>query len=75
MKTSILLFERKVKGPGGIGETIRGKARLRRVPNLVYKAGGKIHINPIEKNFSLEDLPFPETGDLLSEAYTLRGKN
>ncbi len=53
---------------------LEGQQDWSRVPNLAYKVNGKIKINPIEKNYSIEALPFPETRDLLSESYTLRGK-
>ena len=45
------------------------------VPNLVYKDGGRIFINEIQKNYSLDELFFPDNLDLKLEDYSLRGKS
>ena len=44
------------------------------IPNLAYKQDGEIIYNPIEDNFPIDELPFPDLSDLPSAAYTLAGK-
>jgi radical SAM superfamily enzyme YgiQ (UPF0313 family) len=44
------------------------------VPNLAYKRDGEIIYNPIEDNFPIDELPFPDLSDLRSSKYTLAGK-
>jgi radical SAM superfamily enzyme YgiQ (UPF0313 family) len=47
---------------------LNGK-NFRRVPNLCYKENGKLVFNPVEENFPLEDLPFPDLSDLPAGRY------
>ena len=53
---------------------LRGEASVEAVPNLAYKRAGAITCNPIEDNFPIDELPFPDLGDLSTSAYTLTGK-
>jgi radical SAM superfamily enzyme YgiQ (UPF0313 family) len=51
-----------------------GRLPLEAVPNLAYTRGGVIICNPIEDNFPIDELPFPDLGDLSPSAYRLAGK-
>ena len=42
-----------------------------RVQNLVYRKEGKVILNPIEENFSFEELPWPDRSDFAFDAYCL----
>jgi radical SAM superfamily enzyme YgiQ (UPF0313 family) len=53
---------------------LRDEGQVETVPNLAYKRGGVVTCNPIEDNFLIEELPFPDLGDLSPSAYTLAGK-
>jgi radical SAM superfamily enzyme YgiQ (UPF0313 family) len=53
---------------------LRDEASVETVPNLAYKRAGDITCNPIEDNFPIDDLPFPDLGDLSPSAYALAGK-
>ena len=44
---------------------------LSRVPNLGFKVDGKRHFNPLEENFSLDEIPHPDLSDLPPGRYTL----
>ena len=44
------------------------------VPNLVYRRNGEIIYNPIQDNFPIDDLPFPDLDNLSPSPYTLAGK-
>src|SRR5688572_33057713 len=44
------------------------------IPDLAYKQAGEIVYNPIEDNFPIDELPFPDLSDLSLAAYTLAGK-
>ncbi|MGH7835362.1 MAG: B12-binding domain-containing radical SAM protein, partial [Candidatus Binatia bacterium] len=44
------------------------------VPNLARKEYGRIRLNAIRDNFSLDELPFPDLSDFLPSSYTLAGK-
>ncbi len=51
-----------------------GRRPVQAVPNLGYKKDGEIVFNPIEENFPIDDLPFPDLGDFAPEHYRLGGK-
>ena len=53
---------------------LQGQKTIEAVPNLAYKKDGENFFNPIEENFSLDELPFPELGDFDPSSYTLAGK-
>ena len=44
------------------------------VPNLAYKRAGAIVYNPIEDNFPIDDLPFPDLSELSQSVYNLGAK-
>jgi radical SAM superfamily enzyme YgiQ (UPF0313 family) len=44
------------------------------MPNLGYKREGAIVCNPMEENFPIDELPFPDLSDFSPSAYTLGGK-
>lgn len=45
-----------------------------RIPNLGYKKKEKIFLNPLEPNFPVESLPFPDLTDLPQEQYQFEKK-
>ncbi len=51
-----------------------GQSPVEAVPNLAYRQNGEIIYNPIEDNFPIDDLTFPDLSDLSSSSYTLDGK-
>ncbi|HEY1270316.1 MAG TPA: radical SAM protein [Candidatus Binatia bacterium] len=51
-----------------------GRKPVEAVPNLAYKKDGEIVFNPIEDNFPIDDLPFPDLGDFAPEHYRLGAK-
>ncbi len=51
-----------------------GRRPVEAVPNLAYKKDGEIVFNPIEENFPIDDLPFPDLGDFAPERYRLGAK-
>ena len=51
-----------------------GQSPLESVPNLAYKQHGEIIYNPIEDNFPIDELPFPDLNELSSSVYTFAGK-
>src|SRR5262249_36435101 len=51
-----------------------GRKPVEAVPNLAYKNAGEIVFNPIEENFPIDDLPFPDLDDLAPEHYRLGPK-
>jgi radical SAM superfamily enzyme YgiQ (UPF0313 family) len=53
---------------------LRGAQALSKVPNLGYKDGTQCIFNPIDENYALDQLPFPDLGQVLPTAYTLAGK-
>jgi radical SAM superfamily enzyme YgiQ (UPF0313 family) len=44
------------------------------VPNLAYKRDGEMIYNPMDDNFPIDELPFPDLSDLRSSNYMLAGK-
>ena len=44
------------------------------VPNLAYKRDGEVICNPLQENYTLDDLPFPELSDFAPATYSLAGK-
>lgn len=53
---------------------LQGKKPVEAVANLAYKRAGDFILNPVEDNFSLDELPFPDLGDLTPARYALAGK-
>ena len=53
---------------------LKGQRRIEDVPNLAYKRGGEIVLNPISDNFPIDELPFPDLSDLSPGPYALAGK-
>ena len=53
---------------------LRDERQVESVPNLAYKRAGVITCNPIEDNFPIDELAFPDLDDLSPSAYTLAGK-
>src|SRR5919109_755748 len=53
---------------------LRGQRTFNEVPNLAYKKDGDIYFNPIDDNFSLDDLPIPDLTDFQPSSYDLAGK-
>jgi radical SAM superfamily enzyme YgiQ (UPF0313 family) len=51
-----------------------GRKPVEAVPNLAYKKYGEIVFNRIEENYPIDDLPFPDLGDLAPERYRLGRK-
>lgn len=51
-----------------------GAQGLQEVPNLGYKCGARLYLNPLEDNYDLEHLPFPDLADFTPATYTLAGK-
>lgn len=52
----------------------QNQARVEEIPNLAYKRNGELVFNPIQDNFSIDDLPVPDLGDFAPPSYTLAGK-
>jgi radical SAM superfamily enzyme YgiQ (UPF0313 family) len=46
---------------------------LDRVPNLGYKEGGRIILNPVKPNYSVDDLPMADFSDLPAQRYLHQG--
>jgi len=44
------------------------------VPNLGFKRNSEMILNPIEKNYDISDMPWPDFSDLPTDRYTLNGK-
>ena len=42
----------------------KGRQRSNGLPNLAYKQHGEFILNPIEDNFPIDELPFPDLSDL-----------
>jgi radical SAM superfamily enzyme YgiQ (UPF0313 family) len=53
---------------------LRDRAGVEAVPNLAYTRDGVITCNPIEDNFPIDELPFPDLDDLSPSAYMLARK-
>jgi radical SAM superfamily enzyme YgiQ (UPF0313 family) len=53
---------------------LRGEKPIEAVPNLAYKKDGRYISNPLEENFPIDELPFPDLSDLDPERYTSAGK-
>ena len=51
-----------------------GQIPVESVPNLAYKRDGAIVYNPIEDNFPVDDLPFPDLSELSQSVYALGAK-
>ncbi|MBI4526320.1 MAG: B12-binding domain-containing radical SAM protein [Deltaproteobacteria bacterium] len=48
---------------------LHGSTAIEAVPNLAYKKDGRLCFNPIEENFPLDDIPFPDLADLSPTSY------
>jgi radical SAM superfamily enzyme YgiQ (UPF0313 family) len=55
-------------------EYLLGKRKIGEISGLGYKIGEKLHYNPVKDNYPLEQLPFPDFGDLSPLRYALAGK-
>jgi radical SAM superfamily enzyme YgiQ (UPF0313 family) len=53
---------------------LQSRSTLDCVPNLAYKRDGEIICNPIQENYPLDDLPFPDLSDFSLGTYSLAGK-
>jgi radical SAM superfamily enzyme YgiQ (UPF0313 family) len=53
---------------------LHGQKKIEDVPNLGYKKSGEIYFNPIENNFAIDELPFPELSDFAPSSYPFAGK-
>ncbi|MGH7795574.1 MAG: B12-binding domain-containing radical SAM protein [Candidatus Binatia bacterium] len=54
---------------------LQNQTRVEDVPNLAYKRNGECAFNPMQGNFSIDDLPIPDLSDLTPASYTLAGKS
>ncbi len=48
---------------------LNGERSIEAVPNLAYKRIGEFVLNPIEDNFPIDDLPFPDLNDFTPDNY------
>ncbi len=55
-------------------EYLTGKRRVEDVSDLGYKSSGKLYYNPVQENYPVEQLPFPDLRDLSPSRYELEGK-
>jgi radical SAM superfamily enzyme YgiQ (UPF0313 family) len=53
---------------------LQGDKAIESVANLAYKQNGRCIFNPIEDNFPLDELPFPDLSDLAPARYSVAGK-
>lgn len=53
---------------------LKEKNNYSKVPNLGYKKGSKIILNPIEDNYPLEELPLPDLSDTPAHRYLYEKK-
>lgn len=53
---------------------LRGENPIEAVPNLAYKKDGRYVSHPLAENFPIDELPFPDLGDLDPARYTAAGK-
>lgn len=53
---------------------LRGQQTLAAVPNLGYKRGTELCLNPLEDNYPLTTLPIPDVQDFAPTTYRLAGK-
>jgi radical SAM superfamily enzyme YgiQ (UPF0313 family) len=51
-----------------------GQKSVENVPNLVYRQDGEMVFNHMTDNFPIDEFPFPDLSDLVSDTYTLAGK-
>jgi radical SAM superfamily enzyme YgiQ (UPF0313 family) len=51
-----------------------GTKTVESVANLAYKKDGHFVFNPLEDNYALDELPFPDLSDLAPARYTLAAK-
>ncbi len=54
--------------------TLSSGGDLGRVPNLAFRRGGAVVLNPVQENFPLAALPHPDLSDLEPGRYRLGGK-
>ncbi|MDH3442380.1 MAG: B12-binding domain-containing radical SAM protein [Deltaproteobacteria bacterium] len=52
---------------------LRGKEAIDNVPNLAFKQNGALRFNPLDGNYSLDELPVPDLNDVSPSTYTLAG--
>ena len=53
---------------------LKGQKRIEEVPNLAYRKDAEIALNPLGDNFPIDELPFPDLGDLSPTTYLLTRK-
>ncbi len=53
---------------------LRGDAVIEKVPNLAFKHHGALRFNPLDDNYSLDELPPPDLSDFSPSAYRLARK-
>jgi radical SAM superfamily enzyme YgiQ (UPF0313 family) len=53
---------------------LRGEKPIEAVPSLAYKKDGRYLSHPLAENFPIDELPFPDLGDLDPARYTAAGK-
>jgi radical SAM superfamily enzyme YgiQ (UPF0313 family) len=53
---------------------LKGQKRVEEVPNLAYKRDKDLVFNAIGDNFPIDELPFPDLGDLSPATYALAGR-
>ena len=53
---------------------LKGQKRIEEVPNLAYKKGNELVLNPLGDNYSIDELPFPDLSDLSPARYPLARK-
>jgi radical SAM superfamily enzyme YgiQ (UPF0313 family) len=53
---------------------LQGHQRLEEVPNLGYKRQGQAYYNPLQENYAIDQLPFPDVSDAPLSQYQLAGK-
>jgi radical SAM superfamily enzyme YgiQ (UPF0313 family) len=53
---------------------LQGHQCLEEVPNLGYKRQGQAYYNPLQENYAIDQLPFPDVSDAPLSQYQLAGK-
>lgn len=53
---------------------LQGHLRIDEVPNLGYKKDGKLFFNPMQDNYPIDELPYPDLSDFIPQRYDLDGK-
>lgn len=53
---------------------LKCERRIEEVPNLGYKQDGELTFNPVQDNFPIDELPFPDLSDFSPSNYEFAGK-